>query len=64
LKKQVATSPEVFKNVVTNQELFEKIKKYYEITRVGDFRQIHAITISDPKKALSGPLTEVGGMCF
>ena len=62
--EQVATSPEAFKNVVTNTELFETLKKKFEVTRAGDFKQHHAITISDPKKALCGPLTEVCSTCF
>lgn len=56
---QLATSPDAFGAVVSNKELFDNILEKMLVSRVGDIEQYHTVTVSDPKPALSGPMTEV-----
>jgi hypothetical protein len=59
---QVANSSEDFKAIVSNEALFADILDKLKATRVGDkITQYHATPVTDPRPALSGPLTEVGG---
>ena len=57
--KRVTTSGDAFTNIVKNEVLFNEILKKLEHTRIGGIEQYHTDTVSDPKKALSGPVTEV-----
>jgi len=50
--------------VVTNQELFHSIDAKMELCRIGEIEQYHTNPISDPRKALSGPVTEACGNYF
>jgi hypothetical protein len=61
---QVISSPESFKAFVTDEELAEKTKTKLEVARVGQAERYHAKTVTDAKKALSGPVTEVCSMYF
>ena len=61
---QVATSPEAFKKIVDDKEVFGKIMDKGLVSRVGDIQQHHTIPASDPMTALSGGVTEVYGTCF
>jgi hypothetical protein len=54
---QVATSPEALAVVVGNKELFGEIMD--KASAVDDIQQYHVVAVSDPKLALSGPVTEV-----
>jgi len=57
---QVATSPEAFKNVVTNEKLFGEIMDKMKVARVSDdIEQRHFNAIGDPSLALAGPVTQI-----
>lgn len=55
----VATSPEAFLKAVENKELFGSIVDATQPCRIGGFDQYFTVAISDPAKALAGPVTEV-----
>jgi hypothetical protein len=61
---QAATSPEAFGAIVKNKELLDTIFQKMLVTRVGDVQQYHTVAVSDPKVALSGPVTEAYGTLF
>jgi hypothetical protein len=58
---QVATNPEALNGIVSNKDLYDKIMQKGEVARAGDVKLYHTITVSDPKKALVGPVTEFYG---
>ena len=56
----VATTPEAFLAVVNNKEQFGAILEKLSVTRASDaIDQNFFVAISDPFKALAGPVTEV-----
>ena len=61
---QVATNPEAYKAAVGNKELFNKILEKGEAARVGKAEPYYTVPVSDPKKALCGPVTEFYGTYF
>jgi hypothetical protein len=55
----VATTPEAFLAVVNDAELYPRILKAMEVTRVGEIEHFFFVPVSDPFKALVGPVTEI-----